>query len=137
MNVVRLFQGTLIALLAVSVSLRAETLPVPQQHPAASLLLTPARCVALHQGQTCYQQVQISWSTSLAGNYCLYQQDQVLPLRCWQGQTQGNVEYEFAGETSQQLQLRDAEKILIAESTLEVAWVYKASSRRKTHWRLF
>lgn len=138
MNMARLFQGILIALLVASASLGAEPGAAPERHhPTASLLLTPARCVALHQGQTCYQQVQIFWSTSQVGNYCLYQQEHAEPLHCWQGQTQGDFAYEFAGEASRQLQLRDAGKMLLAESTLEVAWVYKASSRRKTHWRLF
>lgn len=105
--------------------------------PASTLLLTPARCVALHQGQICYQQVQVSWSSSDADDYCLYQQHEVQPLQCWKAQTQGVYEFEFASDGSRVLQLKNASQHVVAESTLEVAWVYKSNTRRKTHWRLF
>ncbi len=110
----------------------ATTTPEP-----ASLLLTPARCVALHQGQVCYQRVQISWSSFAAGNYCLFQEATPQPLYCWQEQTQGTFVYEFASDSSLLLQLKNIQQQVVAESTMEVAWVYKANTRRKTHWRLF
>lgn len=103
----------------------------------ASLLLTPARCVALHQGQICYQRVQVSWSSFAAGNYCVYQEGQEQPVQCWQGQTEGSFAFEFASDSSRLLQLKNAQQRVVAESSMEVAWVYKASTRRKTHWRLF
>lgn len=104
---------------------------------ASSLLLTPARCVALHQGQMCYQRVQVSWSSFAPGNYCLYQEPQTQPLHCWQEQTQGTYVFEFASDTARVLQLKNGQQQVVAESTMEVAWVYKANTRRKTHWRLF
>ncbi|WP_331346008.1 DUF3019 domain-containing protein [Cellvibrio sp. UBA7661] len=103
----------------------------------ASVLLTPVRCVALHQGQMCYQKVQVSWSSEQVGNYCLYVDDQPEPLHCWQAQAQGNYAYEFASAQSQVLQLKNAQQQLLAQATMEVAWVYKSNTRRKTHWRLF
>lgn len=103
----------------------------------ASMLLTPVRCVALHQGQVCYQNVQISWSSAQAGNYCVYIDNQQQPLRCWQGQAQGSYAYEFASAQSQLLQLKNTQLQVVAQVTMEVAWVYKSNTRRKTHWRLF
>lgn len=102
-----------------------------------SMLLTPVRCVALHQGQVCYQNVQLSWSSVQAGNYCVYIDNQAEPLQCWQGQTQGSYRYEFASAESQVLQLKNAQQDVLAQARVEVAWVYKSNTRRKTHWRLF
>ncbi|HTF95198.1 MAG TPA: DUF3019 domain-containing protein [Cellvibrio sp.] len=132
----RLTQGIkIIALWLVCLPLHADELPVSVK--AASVLLSPARCVALHQGQMCYQRVQVSWSSSVNDDYCIYQEDREEPLRCWQQQTQGVMEFEFASDGSQQMQLKNAQQQVVAESALEVAWVYKANTRRKTHWRLF
>ncbi|PUA28558.1 MAG: hypothetical protein B0W54_19170 [Cellvibrio sp. 79] len=135
----RFIQGIWIALLLLPVKnayaineTTATTNPV-----SASLLLTPARCVALHQGQICYQRVQISWSSSAVGNYCVYMEEQAQPLHCWQEQTQGTLVFEFASDSSRLLQLKNAQQNIVAEASMEVAWVYKANTRRKTHWRLF
>lgn len=104
----------------------------------AQLQLKPNRCVALHQGQVCYQKIQLSWNTPQAGNYCLYQQHTETPVFCWQGVIAGQYQYEFASDTSVQLQLVNVQtKTPVATAALEVAWVYKANTRRKTHWRLF
>lgn len=131
-----LTQGiSITALCLMCVPLHADELPANAS--AASVLLSPARCVALHQGQICYQRVQVSWSSSSIDDYCIYQENRETPLHCWQQQTQGIVEFEFASDASQQMQLKNAQQQVVAESALEVAWVYKANTRRKTHWRLF
>ncbi len=104
----------------------------------AQLHLKPNRCVALHQGQVCYQKIQLSWNAPQAGNYCLYQQYTETPVFCWQGVIAGQYQYEFSSDTSVQLQLVNVQtKTPVATAALEVAWVYKANTRRKTHWRLF
>lgn len=104
----------------------------------AQLHLKPNRCVALHQGQVCYQNIQLSWTAPQAGHYCLYQQSTDAPVFCWQGVAEGQHHYEFASATSVQLQLVNLPtKTPVATATIEVAWVYKANTRRKTHWRLF
>jgi hypothetical protein len=105
---------------------------------SAQLQLKPNRCVALHQGQVCYQTVQIFWNTQHSGNYCLYRQGDTAPVYCWQSAASGQHQYEFASDGSVQLQLINTQtKTLVATATLDVAWVYKANTRRKTHWRLF
>jgi hypothetical protein len=130
-------QGIRIAALLLLGCTQIHAEELPSTHEAASVLLTPARCVALHQGQVCYQRVQISWSSSVVDNYCIYQENLTNPLHCWQQQNQGTLVYEFASDDSRLLQLKNSRQQTIAESTLEVAWVYKANTRRKTHWRLF
>ncbi len=115
-------------------AVRADTAEVD----AVQLQLKPNRCVALHQGQVCYQNIQLSWSANQQGNYCLYQQYGEVPLYCWQSVAAGQYQYEFASDTPMHLQLVNMHtKTPVATATIEVAWVYKANSRRKTHWRLF
>ncbi|MDO8342351.1 MAG: DUF3019 domain-containing protein [Cellvibrio sp.] len=146
MITVRMFQGLLITmamLLSPVWCVAGETVTnTAADNPLnvttqASVLLTPVRCVALHQGQVCYQRIQISWSSAQAGDYCIYVDTQAQPLQCWQAQIQGSFSYEFASAQSQQFQLQNAQQQLLAETTMEVAWVYKSNTRRKTHWRLF
>lgn len=108
------------------------------ENQSAQLHIKPNRCVALHQGQVCYQTVQLTWSANQSGHYCLYQESADAPIFCWQGVAAGQHHYEFASATSVQLHLVNLPtKTPVATATIEVAWVYKANTRRKTHWRLF
>lgn len=110
----------------------------PQASSPVLLQSKPNRCVALHQGQVCYQTVQLSWYTEQMGDYCIFQAQAEEPLHCWQGVAEGEYIYAFASETPVILHLVDNRtKARIAETTIDVAWVYKTSSRRKTHWRIF
>ena len=98
----------------------------------------PNRCVALHQGQVCYQEIILSWQVDQVSEYCLYQENAEHPLHCWEGVSAGQYHYAFASDTSIKLQLvKMPSKTLVTETLVEVAWVYKANTRRKTHWRLF
>lgn len=123
---------------AATVSFAADVEPVSSvAETNFSLLATPTRCVALHQGQVCYQRVHLVWRGISAGNYCLAVLGQPEPLQCWQQQTQGSAAYDFASAESQVVQLRAADEQVLASVNIEVAWVYKTNTRRKTHWRLF
>lgn len=118
----------------------SESAPVAEAVVVEAVLLQlkPSRCVALHQGQVCYQNIQLLWSTPQVGHYCLYQQHAGEPLHCWENVNAGEYLYEFSSDESVQLQLVDAQtKAVVAQAGLEVAWVYKANTRRQTHWRLF
>lgn len=120
-----------------NVDVVADTLGVPAT-TSIHVQSKPNRCVALHQGQVCYQNVQLLWHAGQVGDYCIYQQQAEAPLHCWQSAIEGEYFYAFASETPVQLQLVNTRtKASVAETTIEVAWVYKSSSRRKTHWRIF
>lgn len=113
----------------------AGDIAVPQM---VQLLPKPNRCVALHQGQVCYQNIVLSWHADHASEYCLYQQQAEQPLHCWQAVSSGQYLYAFASDSSVQLTLMDTQtKAVVAETVVDVAWVYKANTRRQTHWRLF
>lgn len=103
-----------------------------------ALIFSPTRCIALHQGQSCYQTIDIHWQTIQIGDYCLYQQESEPAIYCWKSQQQGQLRYDFVSNSTLLFQLVDMkEKKPVSEIQVEVAWVYKANTRRKTHWRLF
>jgi len=108
------------------------------QADANQLQIKPSRCIALHQGQVCYQSLSIHWQTDAADSYCLYQSDNKAPLLCWENVASGTGAIEFESSSTANFQLvrkRDAKPV--AEFTVEVAWVYDASSHRESHWRIF
>ncbi|MEN0038769.1 MAG: DUF3019 domain-containing protein [Cellvibrio sp.] len=116
-------------------SVHAQTLA---EAPIAQLQSKPNRCVALHQGQVCYQDIVLYWHADRSGEYCIYQKQAQEPLHCWQAQASGEYRYAFASDSPVQLQLVSMNnKTPVAEMQIDVAWVYKANTRRKTHWRLF
>lgn len=104
------------------------------------LELKPTRCIALHEGQVCYQTLVISWQVETLGKFCLYQQNQKEPLTCWDAKLNGKMRIEFEGKNSQKFYLqRSQDEKVVAESTFEVAWVYDASTHRDngSQWRIF
>ena len=104
----------------------------------AQLNIKPTRCIALHEGQVCYQKINISWKTDSADHYCLHLQDNKVPLTCWDNLSSAKWSYEFEGNTTQKFMLiRKQDSKQVAEVSIEVAWVYDSSSRRESHWRIF
>lgn len=113
---------------------------VMQSHAAENVQLTikPTRCIALHEGQVCYQKININWKADVADHYCLHEQDNKIPLICWDGVDNARWSYEFEGKTTQTfVLLRKADGKMVADVSIEVAWVYDARSRRESHWRIF
>jgi hypothetical protein len=102
------------------------------------LLIKPARCIALHQGQTCYQTLKIEWHADALDAYCLYRQDNKTPVLCWENLALGRGNYEFESDTTRKFFLvRKRDNKTLAEFSVEVAWVYDARSKRESHWRIF
>lgn len=100
--------------------------------------LRPQRCVALHQGQQCYQSLRITWQSMQLRDLCLFVDEVEQPLVCWQAAAQGEFRYEFEGDRSLTFRLQDEDSTApVAEAELEVAWVYSRNTRRKSHWRIF
>lgn len=104
----------------------------------AQLQVKPARCIALHEGQVCYQTLTVVWSADQADNYCLYQQENKNPLQCWDNTSSAKIAVEFESNSSRKFFLqRKRDNKNLAEFTVEVAWVYDASTHRESHWRMF
>lgn len=103
-----------------------------------SLMLKPNRCVALHQGQVCYQEVVFEWEALDAQyNYCIVELNVSRPLHCWLGGRAGRFVYDFGSDKSSRFQLQRDNGSVVAELEIVVAWVYKGRQKRNSGWRLF
>lgn len=116
----------------------AAAAPLQAQDAALALTAAPQRCVALQQGQTCYLQVQFSWpALDDQYNYCLVEDGREKPLHCWLGGSAGEYLHEFRSAVSRRYTLRRGDDRVIAETQVQVAWVYKTRRRSSAGWRLF
>lgn len=113
-------------------------------HAAASdpynvgLHVKPERCVALRQGQTCYQEVMFTWRQPQKGNYCLVELSSMDVLQCWQQAYSGQFALDFQSSESLEFALRKqdvTENLAVAQIT--VSWVFRSSKRPKSSWKLF
>lgn len=103
-----------------------------------SLTLKPSRCVALHQGQVCYQEVVFQWEAMDSQfNYCIVELDVARPLHCWLGGRAGRFVYDFGSDKSSRFQLQRDNGSIVGELEIVVAWVYKGRKKRNSGWRLF
>ncbi|SMF08449.1 Protein of unknown function [Alteromonadaceae bacterium Bs31] len=102
------------------------------------LRVKPDRCIALRQGQYCYQKLEFSWATSGDQKFCLLSKGRVEPLVCWQGKKLTLFEYEFKSSQDQAFVLIELSSgKILDEVEVDVAWVYKSSKKVSTGWRLF
>ncbi len=102
------------------------------------LSVKPDRCIALRQGQYCYQKLEFSWKIAGEKKYCLLIRGRDEPLVCWQGKKLSLFEYELKSTEDQSFILMDLNtgKVL-DEVEVDVAWVYKSRKKVSTGWRLF
>ncbi|KIO38285.1 DUF3019 domain-containing protein [Shewanella sp. cp20] len=114
-----------------SMNLQASQTPI-------ELTVSPEQCVALHKGQTCYQNVLFKWQTPDVGRYCLTESKSHQKIICWDGQAMKQYQYDFEGisTTLYSLIRLDSEEPL-AEIKVVVTWVYKAPKQSQSGWRLF
>ena len=112
--------------------------PTPQLPNEVQLKAEPNRCITLHQGQVCYQQVTFSWQTPNDGQFCLHSELSQTALTCWQGATQTGYNYTFEASESTYFEIRPkGEDQVLGRIKVQVAAVYKTSTRSHSRWRLF
>jgi hypothetical protein len=105
---------------------------------SVGLHVTPERCVALRQGQTCYQEVTFNWRQSQKGNYCLVELSTKHVLQCWQQVNSGMFAWDFQSNESREFALRGQDQTEnLAATHITVSWVFKSSKRPKSSWKLF
>ena len=104
----------------------------------STLAVNPSRCVALRQGQTCYQRATLNWNATQPGNYCLYGNVNDAPLTCWKNLDHGQHKIDFQSHEDIHYTLREKSSMLIkAQTVITVAWVYKSKKKPRSSWRLF
>jgi hypothetical protein len=102
------------------------------------LVVTPKRCVALRQGQVCYQQVTFRWHQPDVGNYCLVELSTSENIKCWSNVKTGEVDFDFQSDGSLTYGIRKIDEQTTLSSTyITVSWVFKSSKRPKASWKLF
>ena len=110
----------------------------PREPNATGIFVTPERCVALRQGQTCYQEVTFSWQQPQPGNYCLINLATKQLLRCWQNTNQGKFNLDFQATQSTDFALRaEKQQTDLSTTQITVSWVFKSSKRPRSRWKLF
>lgn len=130
------------AILALLLSLSATLIERAFAETTAELTFQPDRCVALNEGQVCYQTLSVNWQSDTLGDYCLFEEGVSQALMCWQDAQAGRASLEFAAEANRTYQLRlqvmpDQTLQLMAEHEVIVTWVYSKTKKRKNSWRLF
>jgi len=124
----------------------------------AWLKIIPEQCVALLQGQECYVTVELSWRTTVSGNYCLYSSLNMKALRCWENKKIGEFKQEFSSKNNIKFYLthkKDLENKQgnaqkndaissfnfrlndVASAEIKMAWVHKKKGKPRTSWRMF
>lgn len=102
------------------------------------LAVTPLRCVALRQGQICYQGVTFRWHQPEVGNYCLVELSSSDNIKCWSNVKTGEVEFDFQSDKSLSYGIQQVdEPTNLSTARITVSWVFKSSKRPKASWKLF
>lgn len=131
----------IIVLFVLAAGVPISVTPAVAQEPLYHLEVKPTRCISLHQGQTCYQNLVLSWSTPAAGEYCLYQRQESedpLPVVCWERNQRKTYKLEFVSDRNMIYELRrKGQDEILASVQVEVAWVYKSGPTNFNRWRLF
>jgi len=102
------------------------------------LNIKPDRCIALHQGQTCYARLSFQWNTPAGGEYCLFDERLAEPLACWPGNKIIEFKHEFASDINVNYHIRSKQsQQSLAQALVKISWVYKANTGSSSRWRLF
>ena len=121
-----------------AMALTAKPVTAAEQEQSIVFTATPDQCVALHKGQTCYQDVVFNWQTPDVGRFCLVLTQQQQQLVCWEGKAIQQLQYSFESDATTAFSLiRAGKNTPIAEVKVVVTWVYKAPKQSKSGWRLF
>lgn len=130
------------AVLALLLGLTAVLAEKAFAETTASMEMTPDRCVAMTEGQTCYQTVTVLWESTELESYCLYEENSETALVCWDNAKQGKTKLAFESSESVTYRLRlkkppSETKKVVAEHNVLVTWVYSKTKKRRNSWRLF
>jgi len=103
-----------------------------------TLKLKPSQCVAIHQGKTCYVDIELLWHAQDKGEYCLYSSQQTDPLKCWSKSDNGRFEREVLARKNVLFRLLESKTggVTISKE-LEMAWIYKRNAKSRSTWRMF
>ena len=97
----------------------------------------PATCITLRQGRKCFATITISLKLTKVGDYCIYQQGRVKPIRCWYNATPNvlSLNFESSQTTIYSLKNEQSQQVL-ATTSVKVSWAHQTITRKR-RWRIF
>lgn len=120
---------------------RGQTdLALDQQPSVASLVTSPGVCVLQDEQQRCETQVAFLWEVPEKDNYCLWEEGQSQPLRCWQQSWSGTWQVQLTATDSKTYILRTEKQLEISRTTIRVIGALEQrirARRRSGFWRVF
>lgn len=103
-----------------------------------TLKIVPEQCVALTQGQNCFVDATLTWTSNTIGDYCLFSSQQVKPLMCWLQKKEGKFSNEFSDNKSIVFTLKTGNKNQVKSTKiLKVTWVHQKRGQPRMWWRIF
>ncbi|QTL34175.1 MULTISPECIES: DUF3019 domain-containing protein [Pseudoalteromonas] len=102
------------------------------------LQVAPNKCVALHEGRTCYADVTFSISAPQVGDYCIRDSNSKKILQCWANVS--HFEYLLAFGSAQSVSyelISKSKRDVLAVTTINVNWVHKVRNKKRRWQRLF
>lgn len=128
---------SIFALTLASTQLYAEQPSTLQSNANFHFQVKPDRCIALRQGQVCYQKLAFQWA-AINSEVCLVEKGKTETIKCWANNSATRFKYAFESDSEKTYQLQDkTSQTILAEVKVKVAWVYKNSEKVSTGWRLF
>ena len=100
------------------------------------LSVKPSSCITIREGRECFSPVTFNWQLDVTKDVCLVDIDKQKTVKCWQQAQSGRIKIDFKSDAKVTYQLLDQEQRILAETFVDVSWVYKASPRKR-RWRIF
>lgn len=103
-----------------------------------TLKVTPARCVVFREGQYCAENIQVHWQAFRVGSYCIHNDDNQQPIKCWENLAKGSLFIDQKITKSSRYLLKEKGKgSILASDMVTLVWVYEAIRKNRATWRLF
>jgi Protein of unknown function (DUF3019) len=116
-----------------------SSVAVGQTHKdSIRLSLKPKECVVLKEGDKCYSSINVKWTASEPGSFCLLRTPSDIKLKCWKDVSEGRFTEDLVMDepVDYYLVYADSSEILSRE-IITLSWVHKKSSRPEHTWRIF
>ncbi len=103
------------------------------------LSIKPGLCVLGENETQCQDRLHIKWKANMNYSLCLYQQEKIQSLHCWQSSSQGEYHFDFVASENTQFQLRDSQTQQILAVTIFKILINHDNNRhrRRNPWSFF
>lgn len=121
-------------------SVKAEGIPA-----IASLVASPNSCKLEPSQEICEMEFHIIWETPSKGDFCLFEENDYKPKKCWQDVQRGSIELPFIGHILKEYKVyrlkNSKTKRVVATLSVSIKGTLKqkqrAQRRRRGFWRMF